>query len=97
MAHDCSPPDLIDSGIKEILLWQLWSFKKVGEIPPEVEVIKEKIESMCVFFQIAQEKQHLNSKETENWDILSYSQQLYNKKLELCLSKTFILILPKEK
>lgn len=62
-----------------------------------MEVINKKIESTCVFFQIAQENQHLNSKETENWDILSYSQQLYNKKLELCLSKTFILILPKEK
>lgn len=33
----------------------------------------------------------------QNWDILSYSEQLCNKKLELCLSKTFILILPKEK
>lgn len=52
---------------------------------------------MFIFFQIAQEVYHLSSKETENCGILSYSEQLYNKKLDLCLSKTFVLILSKEK
>lgn len=84
MAHVSSCIDLLESwGFFFVVCFfvfscrSLWNFKKVAEIPPEIEVTEEKLslQSMCIFIKLLSKNGTSTiGKHLENQEVQSYSQ-----------------------